>query len=515
MAISSVPPAAAKAHDVPVAVIALHDDGINPYHAAFRDDSPRAHKDPGTYIPDYPAGALPLKLTLDAPTLAAALEADCATWEAVRPAQLYWIPGTKIVGAIEEFTGEPVCARNADGSIDVFNTMSQLPILGLHHGTMVASRAAADGYGACPECRIVVLPDRNLFAIEWSAANAGWIDVDSWSGGDTAGVNTFCLLFCVDQTDAVNDGDPELVRAVEANARAHLSFAAAGNGVGLLVAPTPLPGPSMAWYTHTPSVVVVGGHDSGFMLTWPDTPSHVVGDACASWGAQWDTLDGSGPTLAGGTSAAAPFVAGEAARILLEARRIVADGRTGVHGGIAAHGDAGLVSSGPLADGVLTLSEWKRLALASASPRPEAQSEDGPVCALPSEDAFFGAVPLAWKDVPQGYPEFLQIGYGALDRRAEALAGSVLRGETAMPDRSLTDAYFAAVAVGNGALYTRNSGALDGPVDALGDGGPVPIPDPGAASEAISAAGWEAGSLLGEGLGVVGNPERDVVPWLP
>jgi hypothetical protein len=498
--------AAGNPHDAPVAVIALHDDGINPYHVAFRDHSPRAQTYPGKSIPDYPDGAIALRLTFDAPTLAAALEADCATWESVVSGQLYWIPGTKIVGAVEEFTGEPTCARTADGSIDVFNTMSRLPILGLHHGTMVASRAAADDYGACPECRIVVLPDRNAFAMSWSEANADWIDADSWSGGDELGVQPICLLFCVDRMDTIDDGDGNLSRAVEANAQAHLSFAAAGNGVGLLVAPTPIPNPSVTWYTHTPSVLVVGGHDSGFINTWPGIPSHVVSDSCNSWGAQWDTLDVSGPTLAGGTSAASPFAAGEAARILLEARRILGDPRTGVHDGVVAQGPAGLAQSGPLADGVLTLAEWKRVVLVSASARPEAQAEDGPTCALPSDGSFVGATPVAWNDVPPGFPEFLQIGYGALDRRAEALAGAVLRGEALAPDRTVTDAYFIGVGAADDAIYNHVYGSLDGVVEAVPDAGPMP--DPG-------TVGGTAGELVGEALAPLGNPERDVFPWLP
>lgn len=510
LVLAGAPLAAAKKDEAAFAVVALHDDGINPYHIAFRDDSRNAQMYPGKYIPDYPAGALPLRLTFDAPTLADALEADCPTWESVRSGQLYWIPGTKIIGGVEEFTGEPACARNADGSINVLNTMSRLPILGLHHGTMVASRAAADEYGACPECRIVVLPDRNLFAINWSKQNADWIDVDSWSGGAIVGVDTFCLLYCVDQSQAVNDGDPDLSRAVEENAQAHLSFAAAGNGVGLLVAPTPVPNPSATWYTHTPSVLVVGGHDSGFMTTWPGIPSHVVSDSCHSWGAQWDTLDVSGATLAGGTSGAAPFVAGEAARILLEARRILGDGRTGVHEGIVAEGAAGLVESGPLVDGVFTFAEWKRLVLVSASARPEAQVEDGPACALPSESGFVGATPVAWKDVPPGFPEFLQIGYGAVDRNAEALAGAVLRGEVPAPDRTVTDAYFLGVGAANDALYLHFSGALDGPTQPVRD--LVPLPDPSVVSETVAAVGAQTGALFGTVFDALGNPENAIFP---
>ncbi len=49
-----------------------------------------------------------------------------------------------------------------------------------------------------------------------------------------------------------------------------------------------------------------------------------------------------------------------------------------------------------------------------------------------------------WKDVPEGYPEYLHIGYGAVDRDSMTLAAKVLAGNAELPDRSDTDAYFAA-----------------------------------------------------------------------
>ena len=60
------------------------------------------------------------------------------------------------------------------------------------------------------------------------------------------------------------------------------------------------------------------------------------------------------------TSSATPFAAGGAARMLLEARRILGDTGTGVTKGVVASGPKGRVKDGPLADGEFTLEEWKK-----------------------------------------------------------------------------------------------------------------------------------------------------------
>ncbi|MDQ3990894.1 MAG: hypothetical protein M3245_01110, partial [Actinomycetota bacterium] len=104
-----------------------------------------------------------------------------------------------------------------------------------------------------------------------------------------------------------------------------------------------------------------------------------------------------------------------------------------------AEGEAGLVPSGPLADGKLTLAELREVTFKTASARPERQFEDGSVCAT----GPFGPTPIQWTQVPPEYPEYIHIGYGAVDNPSRALAFQVLRGERPLPDRSRTDTYFA------------------------------------------------------------------------
>ncbi|MBV9096843.1 MAG: hypothetical protein JO079_02190, partial [Frankiaceae bacterium] len=194
-----------------------------------------------------------------------------------------------------------------------------------------------------------------------------------------------------------------------------------------------------------------GGVDSGHVLTWPNVPVHLVADACADWGASNTSTTQSTDTTGGGTSAATPYVAGGAVAELMEARRLLGDHRTGVHDGIVAQGRAGLVKSGPLADGKLTLAEWRRVLMTTATARPVAQPTDGPACTTTAGPE--------WSAVPAAFPEYVAIGYGAVDAPARALATKVLAGTATMPDRSAADRFFSGYDAASSATYTAYSSA--------------------------------------------------------
>jgi subtilisin family serine protease len=416
------------------AVVALIDSGINPYHVTFRDSSPLAKKHPSTYIPGYPKDAEALRLTLDAPDLPAALKADCErVWQKVETGKLYWFPGTKIIGGItfQEKVGNP-CALSGGGSIIDING----------HGTMTASRATSFEFGACKECRVVSIQfsasalntKDALDSITWAADNADWIDAQSNSWGPFAPLwePTGSTLFTA---------GPQLVRAVEATAQKHLAFWASGNGAafrgGGVGHPTVL-SPHL-----TPSAIMVGGVDSGYVNTWPGFPGHVVSDSCNCWAAHNDSIDKSDEKVGSGTSSATPFAAGGAVYELFRARAILGETGTGVEDGVVARGPKGLVPSGPLADGEFTLEEWKRLVFVSATERPEAQYEDGPPCDAVDGTVLYMATPVRWMQVPEQYPEYLHIGYGAVDRPAMKLAVEIMMGKTEVPNRTDTDEFFA------------------------------------------------------------------------
>ncbi|MDQ1688079.1 MAG: hypothetical protein QOK42_1054 [Frankiaceae bacterium] len=424
------PTIASPSAPVPHGVVAVIDTGINPYNVVFRDRSAAAYRYPGSYLPGFPKNVPALRLTLDAPSYKAALAKDCTrVWAHVKTGQLYWIPGTKIVGAITfRPTMTAACAGLATSSIlDTY-----------WHGTMTASRAVASGYGACPDCRIVVVQAIDGFGInnmeeasqaaikglQFAAANSGWIDADTNSWGATTPY---------DPTGRTGlfSASPALIRAVEKASTSHLSFYASGNGAAN--ANLPPPRTTLGFGQVTPSAIVVGGIDSGHMLSWPNVPVHLAADACDDFGASNTSTTLSSPTIGGGTSAATPYTGGGAVRELMTARRLLGDSGTGVHGGVVARGRPGLVRAGPLADGILTVAEWRRVLLATATTRPAAEPTDGPTC--PNALA-------KWSDVPAGFPEWTLIGYGSVDTPARSAAAAVYAGTAMLPDRTATDAFF-------------------------------------------------------------------------
>jgi hypothetical protein len=109
------------------------------------------------------------------------------------------------------------------------------------------------------------------------------------------------------------------------------------------------------------------------------------------------------------------------------------------------------VKKGPLADGVFTLEELKDVTKKTASPRPKGQKSDGPACGATA--APYNSTGVNWSDVPDGYPEFIHIGYGAVDAQSRKLAMKVIAGKTELPDRATTDQYFAADDAARTALY--------------------------------------------------------------
>jgi hypothetical protein len=427
----------------PKSVVSYIDTGINPYHEVFRDNSPWAYQHPSTYIPGFPADAQALPITLpplgEEADWAELVRGDCAIWQQVQPRTLYWFPGTRIVGA---YSTNP----SANGSCQNLPTSGTEVLDYGGHGTMVSSRGTSSDYGACKsvDCRVVMIQfpgsvnlvnpgasnEPTVAAVKWAADNSSWIDAQSNSWGPIV------PLWEPTGQAGLLTANPELVREIERANTRHAAFWASGNGVafrgGVLGHPTIIAAHFGA------SGYIVGGHDSGYMNTWPGFSPHVVADSCDAWGAVRNQVAQSGERVAGGTSGATPFVAGGAGKLLLEARRILGDLGTGFENGVVASGPAGIVPSGPLADGVFTSAELRAVLLKTATARPGTQSEDGPVCGA----GPYMPTPVKWTDVPAQYPEFIQIGYGAVDRVAQTLAVKVLTGEAPLPNRSTTDTYF-------------------------------------------------------------------------
>lgn len=446
-------PAAGAAPKAPTqAVVALIDTGINPYSPAFRDRSPLAKMHPSKYIPGYPKSAEALKITLDVP-YQVAMKRDAKLWESVDERTLYWIPGTRIIGAISFGAGGTYCPSVTELPVvngELSTGCEEHKILDDQgHGSMTASRAAGAPRSLAPNARIVEIEGLGADQVLW-AANQGWIDVNSNSWGSLVPHPAAAALpeplFGTRIDSAFKYASTRMFTAV-----------ATGNGTGFVLGAAP--NSSYLNTTMPPGIVNVGGHDNGHMTLWAGAPPHVVADAYAGYAATKGTIAPMKPTpWACCTSAPAPYASGGATAIVLAARKILNDHRTGIHKAVVARGKRGVVKRGPLADGVFTLDELKRVFFHTAEGRPAAGRDDGLLqwAGEPRAPDYTqygpGANPFCvgcttsqttWSDAPADFDAFQFIGYGAINERSIKLANSVLSGKTALPDRATEDADYA------------------------------------------------------------------------
>jgi hypothetical protein len=427
----------------PMSVVALIDSGINPYSQAFRDKSPLAYKHPSTYIPGYPKDAIKLDLHLDVP-YEDALKLDEDAWKGVVRGKLYWVPGTRIIGAISFGGGGancpvvPVPPANA-----LQQSCPEHNILDDHgHGTMTASRAGGAPSSLAPDARIVEIEGLGAQGVRW-AADQGWIDVQS---------NSWISFV------------PQPVPSETTDAFAYasektLTLAASGNGTAYITGFAPTP--TYVLSTAPAGVVLVGGHDNGKMTLWAGAPPHVVADAYAGMTAIRDSIEPMRPDpIACCTSAASPYAAGGAAAIITEARRILHDRSTGIHDGIVARGSdcSKWPGEGPLSDGDLTLEELKNVYFHTAEPHPSEGRDDGNIHwagePRPPDNAEFGpggnpfcfgctTTPVPWTAIPaDGDLAYPLIGYGGINEHSVELATKVLLGKEPIPERPEADSQY-------------------------------------------------------------------------
>lgn len=303
-------------------VVAVIDFGIVPYHWDFVDSKMPQAKDtdpcndlplktsPHRWLRGFPGkrafkSYTALRLGLerkDAGASPAALDsADAEKWSRVkqsdgRSKHYYWMPGTKIIGALEFGSGK-IHGDSGD------------------HGAGTTSVSVGNLHGTCPECLMVFIdingasPAAGEAAIGW-AMKQPWIDVITNSYGFSAAYR-----------DRIYSGSNVGLQR-KASDRGQTIFFSAGNGNdGGYVVPNTThfssqEGPD--WIV-TVGAVSPGNHGSYQGHGRPTDLASIGSDYPSSYGAT--TVGGSGSGGFGGTSNATPTVAGIYARALFEARR--------------------------------------------------------------------------------------------------------------------------------------------------------------------------------------------------
>lgn len=423
----------------PMTVVAHIDTGVNPYNKNFRDRSPLAYKHPSTYIPGFPADAEALRLHLDMP-YEKAFRADEDVWKLVKRNQLYWIPGTKIIGAISMGAGSTSCPQTIKlpivSALDQGDCTEHVILDDNGHGSMTASRSTGILTSLAPDARLVTIEGLGAQSVEW-AADQGWIDVQT---------NSWLSL--------VPPPIPSSTTDAFADAAARMpTLAASGNGTAYVTGFAPTP--TYLLSTAPPGVILIGGHDNGKSTLWAGAPPHVVADAYAGPTAIVNSSTEVRPDpISCCTSAASPYAAGGAAALIQEARRILGDRTTGVRDGIIAQGRCGAVKKGPLADGDFTLEEFKDLFFHTAQPHPEEGEHDGLVHwagdPRPPDYIEYGpggnpfcigctTTPVSWSQIPEEIDAYQFIGYGGINEFSVELGEKVLQGKADPHARAAAD----------------------------------------------------------------------------
>lgn len=332
---AAVPSAAdAEARSGSHVVVAVIDDGINPYQLDFR--SPRLTGPPAAYLPAYPRSAAALRLTLGS-DYSSARHTDDPAWAGLVPRRLYYVPGTKIVGLVYV----PGSAVDDAQKISVDTDPSADPVRpvvdGSPHGTKVASVLAGNRHGSCPACLLVVVAAANRQAgLEW-AAQQPWIDIVSNSYGGPTDAPTGGSVAGRREAGAIDQASHAAAAAGKP------VFFASGNGLtgtGPYTAATPDRGNTWTSpYSGPPWVASIGAADAETRQpsSWHDVPVDATSFGQNVPAADSASVDGESTFY--GTSCAAPYAAGIAGAVLLALRFAARDHGVGYrHGSLVARG---------------------------------------------------------------------------------------------------------------------------------------------------------------------------------
>jgi len=404
-----------------VTVVAVNDTGVNAYHleysaATYPDPDVLAltnnfQKHPSEYISGYPKDAPAIRATLGQGYWPAA---DAQLWDLksdTRPnglefGKLYWIPGTKIIGAIQP--GTFACSNCTAGAHVIIDDDG--------HGSGSTSVSVGNRYGYCPTCLLVI--SKGLGSAFSASAPLSWVDINSNSWGTVANAPLDLVLA---------DSGPTSRAAVE---RGQTVLFAAGNGsANAFESPSPTYGTAT---TGPDWNVVVGAirRDNERAIVGEGTPAHL-----SSWG------DGNLPSACrtgtvsqcafGGTSAATPYTSGVFGSVLTAVRRNIGDGGVGQRPGQVIAEGFPVANSPYLADGKLTRAELRDAVLKTAFPLNQDNTQSIPIFPFPWTAPYVGDINVLFE------------GYGAATPNSARRAIDVLMGVTPLPTREAEDRWFA------------------------------------------------------------------------
>lgn len=359
-----------------VVVIAVIDNGFNPYHNDFAADFYPAHLDPNAtenmplsadpawWVRNFPDPAsfasyeqMPLTIpgsqgSTDTNTLKAQ---DALVWDSMQKSDFSqgnagvhfrYVPGTKIIGYV---TGRDV----VPGENQQYGPEG--------HGQGSATVAAGNIHGTCPNCLVVLVDGMSPQALDW-VAQQDWIDVqtNSWTASYNGG-----QPFVTTSLNPVKPSD----EARLGTERGQSVFISSGNGhahTGTVPNSTlTLANEGSDWN------IVVGGlqEDTDALMTGSGKPVDIAGPANKYPSGQSVLSDGSG--FFSGTSSATPIAAGIYAEVLRRSRiamsskaRYQQDGLVGV--GIPGCGSANAECAS--ADGIITVHELRDAFFRAATP---------------------------------------------------------------------------------------------------------------------------------------------------
>ena len=430
------------AEESPITVIGIADTGINPYHLEFSAETypdpdvlaltNNFTRHPSEYIPGYPADAAAIPITLGEGYFP---DADEPVWtpENLPEGTLYWIPGTKIIGAWDAGNAASLTEEFVDDRPD------DHPILDENgHGSGSASVAAGNRYGYCPTCLLMIVESLD----ESVATQFGWVDITSHSFGYIAGL----------PIGLVNGPN---IPTRDATERGQTVLFAAGNGIG-----NAFDVPQSTWVSDQTGPdwnISVGAirRDNQRAIIGDGIPVHISawGDGNLPSACRTGTV---GQCAFGGTSAATPYTAGVFGTVLTEVRQAIGDGDAGQKAGQVVAQGAPIAESVYLADGQLTRAELREAVLKTAYPL---NTENAP-----SPFPYPATAPYT------GDPNVLFEGYGAATPNGADRAVAVLLGDMPLPERPFEDEFFALDRAVRDSLYGGYDRDGDGTDDFEGIG---------------------------------------------